>query len=112
MIKADSVNQLCTTCHAEKRGPFVFQHAPVEENCLTCHNPHGTNYNKLLSEKVPNVCQDCHDWSRHPGTVYGGQGAQGGTSPNTRFFARSCMNCHNQIHGSNAAGSSGQFFTR
>ena len=29
---------------------------------------------KLLNEKVPNLCQDCHDCARHPGTVYGAAG--------------------------------------
>ncbi len=116
MVKNESVNQLCTTCHANKRGPYMWEHPPVEENCLTCHNSHGSSHNKLLTEKVPNLCQDCHDWSRHPGTFYdGSQGwarppAQGG--PNTRFIARSCLNCHNQIHGSNAPANRGQFFTR
>ena len=44
MIKADSVNELCYTCHAEKRGPFLFEHAPVREDCVSCHEPHGTNH--------------------------------------------------------------------
>ena len=30
------------SCHADKRGPYVFNHPPVEENCATCHNPHGS----------------------------------------------------------------------
>ena len=116
MVKNESVNQLCTTCHADKRGPYMWEHPPVEQNCLTCHNSHGSSHNKLLNEKVPNICQDCHDWSRHPGTFYdGSQGwqrppAQGG--PSTRFIARSCTNCHNAIHGSNAPANRGQFFTR
>jgi hypothetical protein len=41
MVKAESIKELCTTCHADKRGPWLFEHPPVEENCLTCHNPHG-----------------------------------------------------------------------
>ena len=36
-----SVNQNCYSCHAEKRGPFLWEHAPVRENCLNCHDPHG-----------------------------------------------------------------------
>jgi DmsE family decaheme c-type cytochrome len=123
MVNSESVNQLCTSCHADKRGPYMFEHPPVEQNCLTCHNSHGSSHNKLLNEKVPNLCQDCHDWSRHPGTFYdGSQGWQrpynpagpatfsGG--PSTRFIARSCTNCHSQIHGSNAPANRGQFFTR
>jgi predicted CXXCH cytochrome family protein len=45
----------------------MFEHAPVEESCLNCHNPHGSRSVKLLNEKVPNLCQDCHDAAQHPG---------------------------------------------
>ncbi len=113
MIKADSVNLLCTSCHTEKRGPFVFTHLPVEENCLTCHNQHGSNVPKLLVEKVPQLCQDCHG-SGHGQYAYGGTFTPGGPDDNrsTRFMSRGCINCHNQIHGSNAPASRGQFFLR
>ena len=117
MVKAESIPQLCTTCHAEKRGPFVWGHPPVEENCLTCHNPHGANHARLLAEKAPNVCQDCHDAAKHPGTVYDGSGGWNfipprNTAPNTRLIARGCVNCHFQIHGSNAPAMRGKFFLR
>ncbi|HEY8250996.1 MAG TPA: DmsE family decaheme c-type cytochrome [Burkholderiales bacterium] len=112
MVKAESIPQLCTTCHAEKRGPFVWGHPPVEENCLTCHNSHGSNHARLLAEKAPNVCQDCHDASRHPGTIYDGSGGWNAATPNTRLIARGCVNCHYHIHGSNAPAMRGKFFLR
>lgn len=117
MVNAESVKELCTTCHADKRGPFLFEHAPVEESCLNCHNPHGSRSVKLLNEKVPNLCQDCHDAAQHPGTMYDAdanfRAPTGATSgPNSRFVARSCMNCHNEIHGSNAPASRGRRFVR
>lgn len=115
MVKNESVNQLCSSCHADKRGPFVWEHAPVEENCLSCHNSHGSNHAKLLNEKVPNLCQDCHDAARHPGTPYGSQASFSAATPagvNTRFVARACVNCHQTIHGSNAPGNRGKYFTR
>jgi len=34
------------------------------------------------------------------------------SSPSTRFVARSCTNCHNAIHGSNAPSNRGRFFIR
>jgi DmsE family decaheme c-type cytochrome len=101
MVNAESIKELCTTCHADKRGPWMFEHAPVEESCLNCHNPHGSRSVKLLNEKVPNLCQDCHDAAQHPGTMYDSTAGFGAASPNSRFLARSCMNCHNEIHGSN-----------
>lgn len=88
-----SVNESCYACHAEKRGPFLWDHAPVRENCLNCHDPHGSNHDKLLVAKRPSLCQRCHIESRHP------------TQPQlatVRFvFNRACQNCHSQIHGSN-----------
>ena len=70
MVKADDSQELCYSCHADKRGPYIYEHPPVAENCLTCHTSHGSIHAKLLTEKVPNLCQDCHDWQRHPGTPY------------------------------------------
>ncbi len=118
MVKQETVNAQCWSCHSDKRGPFLFQHPAVEENCLSCHSPHGSSHTKLLNEKVPNLCQDCHDWSRHPGTAYSGdQGfvrvpGSSTTTPNTRFVARACLNCHNAIHGSNAPATRGKYLTR
>ena len=117
MVVSESIKELCTTCHADKRGPFIFEHAPVEESCLNCHNPHGSRSVKLLNEKVPNLCQDCHDAAQHPGTMYDADATfrapVGPTSgPNTRFLARSCLNCHVEIHGSNSPAARGRRLVR
>jgi len=117
MVNAESIKELCTTCHADKRGPFMFEHAPVEESCLNCHNPHGSRSTKLLNEKVPNLCQDCHDAAQHPGTMYDADNnfkapSTSTSGPNTRFIARSCMNCHNEIHGSNSPAGRARRFVR
>jgi len=32
----ERVNDLCYKCHADKQGPFTYQHAPVEEDCTIC----------------------------------------------------------------------------
>lgn len=113
MIKNESVTQLCTSCHADKRGPYVWAHLPVEENCLTCHNSHGSNVPKLLTVKAPQLCQDCHG-SAHGQIAYGSSFGIGGANQDraTRFDARACLNCHQMIHGSNAPASRGQFFLR
>lgn len=105
LISANSVNEKCFTCHAEKRGPFLWEHPPATENCLTCHTPHGSTHDKLLVAKRPFLCQTCHSNSRHPGTLYGLSPAQRGQSVysagSNRLFYRACSNCHSQIHGSN-----------
>jgi DmsE family decaheme c-type cytochrome len=105
MIKAASNNELCESCHAEKRGPVLWEHAPVRENCVTCHDAHGANNQKVLQAKQPFVCQRCHIATRHPSTLYDAPDLA-----SNRLFNRSCTNCHSQVHGSNHP--SGKFFLR
>lgn len=112
LIKADTVNELCYKCHAEKRGPFMFEHPPVIENCLNCHTPHGSNHGKLLIRKPPLLCQSCHDADFHSSFSYSADNTFSGTRPQNRMYARACLNCHSNIHGSNASSTLGQRFTR
>ena len=112
MVNNESITELCRGCHADKRGPFMFEHPPVEETCMNCHTPHGARSAKLLRERPPNLCQDCHDASKHPGTMYDARNAFAGSAPANRFFARACLNCHNEVHGSNHPASRGRRFVR
>jgi DmsE family decaheme c-type cytochrome len=104
LLKADSVNATCYACHAEKRGPFIWEHAPVRESCLNCHTPHGSNNDKLLAVARPQLCQQCHTSTRHPNDLFTRNQLPGGNveNINERLLARSCQNCHTQIHGSNS----------
>ncbi len=92
MLRQDSINDNCYTCHAEKRGPFLFEHAPVRENCLNCHDPHGSINEFSLKMSRPRLCFECHSI---------GHGET--TGPNSNFtMGRACQNCHQMIHGSNS----------
>jgi DmsE family decaheme c-type cytochrome len=97
-----SVNEVCFTCHMEKRGPFVHNHQPVTEDCAICHNPHGTVVANLLKQRAPYLCQECHSHTSHPGQVAGLP--TGGTTSTTLLgtVARGCLNCHTNIHGGNS----------
>jgi DmsE family decaheme c-type cytochrome len=103
-----SVNETCYSCHAEMRGPVLWEHAPVRENCTTCHDPHGSSNDRMLAVRMPMLCQRCHIASSHPSSVYDNNAIT--VKKSNRMFGRSCMNCHQNIHGSNHP--SGQFFTR
>jgi DmsE family decaheme c-type cytochrome len=107
--EGNSINESCATCHAEKRGPFLWEHAPGRENCVTCHDPHGSNNERMLVAKTPMLCQRCHVHSRHPATIY--DNTQLNVSKSNRIVGRACLNCHSQIHGSNHA-TSGKVFIR
>ncbi|HMK61531.1 MAG TPA: DmsE family decaheme c-type cytochrome [Dissulfurispiraceae bacterium] len=106
MLRSSSVNDLCYKCHAEKRGPYLNQHPPVEENCDNCHNPHGSNHNRLLSQRVPVLCEQCHGNGGNMGGApftHFGTSAPGIASANQKvyMYGRACLNCHPSIHGSN-----------
>ena len=101
MLLAESINEQCYSCHTEKRGPFLWEHAPVREKCTTCHTPHGSNHDKLLVAKQPYLCQRCHANTRHPGTLYDARNAVAGANPSNRLIEHGCRNCHQNIHGSN-----------
>lgn len=100
MINAENTNQLCYKCHADKRGPWIWEHPPVEENCAICHTPHGSRHDTLLVEKVVNLCQDCHDDSSHHGEAYDNTSGFGGSNTDDHFVNRACLQCHHAIHGS------------
>jgi DmsE family decaheme c-type cytochrome len=110
MVKTEWITEGCLTCHTEKRGPFLWEHAPVRENCALCHDPHGSNHDKMLVAKQPFLCQRCHLNTRHPGTLYDGSNTQagrlvGGTGIPTvsnRAVEHACKNCHQNVHGGNA----------
>jgi DmsE family decaheme c-type cytochrome len=102
MLKTGTtVDQACTSCHAEKRGPHLWEHAPVANACVTCHDPHGSSNERMLVAKVPFLCQRCHVTSRHPPTVYDGFIFKTSSNGN-KVTGRGCVICHSQIHGSNS----------
>ena len=96
-----TVNESCTSCHGEKRGPHLWEHPPVTESCSTCHDPHGSNNDRMLVAKQPFLCQRCHVTSRHPPTVYEGFLLKNSQNAN-KIFGRSCVVCHQMVHGSNS----------
>ena len=110
LTKGDSIGEMCTSCHADKRGPYLWEHAPSRDGCATCHDPHGSPNERMLVTKPPLLCQRCHIATRHPSTIYDAALIGSGATPSVRIYARSCVTCHSAIHGSNHP--SGQRFIR
>jgi DmsE family decaheme c-type cytochrome len=103
-------NDLCYTCHQAKEGPFIFEHAPVQEDCSLCHEPHGTVANNLLTANEPVVCLQCHEFHFHAGYQSSDdshvdvghidrENPFGATGFNMAYTTR-CTQCHSSIHGS------------
>jgi DmsE family decaheme c-type cytochrome len=89
-------NAICTKCHTDIRGPFVYEHAPVKtEGCLACHTPHGTQNPRLLNmPSIATLCNQCHSPL--------GAGTRHGLDPGSTTVTP-CVTCHTFIHGSNAS---------
>ncbi|GIU32906.1 DmsE family decaheme c-type cytochrome [Shewanella schlegeliana] len=93
-LKGFDTNQTCYECHAEKRGPFLWEHVPVMENCANCHDAHGSVNSDLLKSRVPMLCKQCHAGDIHASTAPG-------DNQSIQTAGQGCLNCHSQIHGSN-----------
>jgi DmsE family decaheme c-type cytochrome len=117
LLKEFTVNETCYNCHADKRGPLLWEHQPVRDDCTNCHNPHGSNEPRLMVERMNFLCASCHSAeSNNSGGAFGGHGAIPFRGPGIPGFnsalanQRRCVNCHSQVHGSNSP--SGAFFFR
>jgi len=105
-LVADSLgnDEACLKCHTDKRGPFVFEHAPVRvEGCEACHAPHGSANPRLLKRPAMfTLCLECHT-----GVAGFGRSGFGEPAPIPSFHRleqpqfQNCVTCHVRIHGSN-----------
>ncbi len=95
-----TLNATCNGCHAEKRGPFLWEHAPATEDCSLCHRPHGSTQPAMLTQRAPLLCQQCHSQAGHP-ALPATSGGLPGRTPSNYLLGGSCLNCHAQVHGSN-----------
>ncbi len=90
---------VCTKCHSETAGPFVYEHDVVKtEGCVACHFPHGGPNARLLSRaNVNTLCLQCHspspNFTTAPIPTFHNQTAQ----------YQACTVCHTSIHGSNTS---------
>jgi DmsE family decaheme c-type cytochrome len=100
MMVKDSVNETCYTCHMDYRGPFLWSHPAVRQDCSLCHNPHGSTVSGLLKMRAPFLCQQCHEPANHRGNFPGLDNTKSNTPGSSGLTqARACMNCHTNLHG-------------
>jgi len=95
-LKEATVKEVCTSCHAEKEGPFAYEHADVTEDCRTCHTSHGSPNNGMLTARMPFLCLQCHEG-------HGIGTAATGATVKPTYFTR-CTDCHSEIHGTDTPG--------
>ena len=90
-IRQTPFKSKCVTCHADKAGPFVYEHDPVAgfggSGCDECHSPHGSQNPAMLISRTRGLCAQCHSdklATHHPGETCWSAG------------------CHVAPHGSNS----------
>jgi DmsE family decaheme c-type cytochrome len=89
-VALGAATQLCSGCHQDYAGPWIYEHGPVTEDCGHCHAPHGASSRALLVTNEPGVCISCH-------TV-----AEAGAVHDPFAFVTRCSDCHSAVHGSYA----------
>jgi DmsE family decaheme c-type cytochrome len=106
----ERTNDLCLDCHSRYQGPFVFGHAPVEDDCTICHDPHGSVANNMLVQNEPFLCLQCHEGHFH--MLRKGNEIDGSSDATTiaanphgatgfqRSYGTKCTTCHQVVHGS------------
>ncbi len=90
--------RVCQDCHPEQAGPFPYEHAAANGHmvegggCMECHEPHGSENDRLLRQPDEGLCLQCH--VTPPGHL---------SLPALHGSIRSvdnCAACHSETHGS------------
>lgn len=102
-----SLNKVCEDCHADVAGPYLYDHEAVHgwsaegSGCSDCHNPHGSENDKLLRQPTNQMCKQCHTVPGHavaPTSV----AAHRVVAADGNFSRMACIDCHTDVHGSNS----------
>jgi len=97
---ATGADAACIKCHADKQGPFTYEHAPLKtDGCIACHTPHGSSNPRLLKfNAVAQLCLTCHSVDHGVGAV-----EPQGPQHNLNAQYANCTACHVKIHGSRSS---------
>lgn len=63
-LKEGAAGKICLSCHESMqeimKKPFV--HSPLKDgDCTGCHNPHTSNFDKMMAASPDVICYTCHD---------------------------------------------------
>src|SRR5205814_2766470 len=91
---------LCFTCHTDMKTQMKqvkFMHKAVEQDCVTCHDPHASNFTMQTRQPPLQLCTSCHE---HDKIKQAAMDAPHKHSPVVTDQA--CLNCHT-AHGGDLA---------
>lgn len=90
-------NDVCFTCHTDKKSDLEKKkvvHKPVRENCVSCHNPHASDYTfQLKNDSAAALCYDCHKGIKE-------RVAKNKVPHKALNLKKGCLECHN-AHATN-----------
>jgi predicted CXXCH cytochrome family protein len=100
----DYGSALCLECHGDIEDLLDASenmHVPAEDDCRTCHDPHGSARQFLITRRVKELCSSCHEDAAntpHPLANHPSEAAVNPLMPSRSF---TCASCHNPHASSN-----------
>ncbi len=85
-VVANKLDKVCLKCHTQAKGEMgkVATHKPFKNaQCTDCHDPHGSQFERLLVSPPTELCVSCH-YGKGFTQAHQHQPAQ----------ARNCVDCH------------------
>jgi predicted CXXCH cytochrome family protein len=63
LIASPEKGEVCFQCHKDRQQEFSMKyvHAPVQEDCNKCHDPHSSDTRFQLHKEGGQLCADCHE---------------------------------------------------
>ena len=91
-------DQQCISCHRDQSRHFVFTHEAMQDGCTTCHQPHGSIHEKLLTQRDSHLCLRCHAQMQFESSAL----LIGKTDHQSFLQLGTCWTagCHTAVHGS------------
>lgn len=92
--QAYDFNRVCQDCHSDVGGPYPYEHPAADayavdgNGCTECHDPHGSENDRLLKQPGNQICLQCHAVPGHT------------TNHDGVYANLACLTCHTDIHGS------------
>ena len=96
-LLVEATEKLCVQCHTEvvaRADQERHVHAPVKDNCGSCHDAHASDHKFQLREAAPKLCVTCHkDVEKALASAHTVHGAV--------TQADGCVSCHAPHYGGN-----------
>jgi predicted CXXCH cytochrome family protein len=107
-FKVDGSQDLCYSCHKDKQNEIAMatvkhKGLQTEKKCLACHDPHVSDFPKMLSAAPADSCMSCHDREYASGSKVRVANMKALLEDNKVHHGpikqKDCSGCHN-THGS------------